>query len=72
MEPRPEGRGDVTPECTVSSTYASFNGATARRPWRPQALALEGEKGGFSSAPLVTTPKVESRNRPCHPRGDLV
>ncbi len=51
---------------------SSFNEATLVRAWRPQALALEGEEGGFSSAPLVATPKAESRDRPCHPRGDLV
>ena len=35
----------------VSATPC-FNGATARRPWRPHALALDGKEGGFRAPPV--------------------
>ena len=71
-KPRPFSRGNGISGISSSTTTAAFNEATAFQPWKPQVCFLEGEEGKFASTPLIATPKVESRDRPCYPGGDLV
>ena len=53
MEPRPEGRGDRSPPCSRGIPGPRFNGATARRPWRPvsRRICMTGKGASMEPRP---------------------